>query len=207
MSIGLPGPHTFPPAGLAGQWMRAGDILVAGQRMAQQDRVRPVFGQRPVGLIGDLDTRQCALAIERQRSGKDQRSRVCIQIDLAAKQSNPVFIRSPAACRRAGFLSCDEAEMAQNDTRPAAPTMKPWIAGIHAYVPGKSTGADGRKLIKLSANENPLGCSAQVLAALACDHAPAAYPDPDAAALRAALGREHRIDPRGLSAEPVRTNC
>ena len=85
--------------------------------------------------------------------------------------------------------------MAQNDTRPGAPTMKPWIAGIHAYVPGKSTGADGRKLIKLSANENPLGCSAQALAALARDHAPAAYPDPDATALRAALGREHRIDP------------
>ena len=38
--------------------------------------------------------------------------------------------------------------------------MKPWIAGIHAYVPGKSTGADGRRLTKLSANENPLGCSA-----------------------------------------------
>ena len=85
--------------------------------------------------------------------------------------------------------------MAQNDTRPGAPTMKPWIAGIHAYVPGKSTGADGRKLVKLSANENPLGCSAQALAALARDHAPAAYPDPDATALRAALGREHRIDP------------
>ena len=45
--------------------------------------------------------------------------------------------------------------------------MKPWIAGIHAYVPGKSTGADGRRLTKLSANENPLGCSAAALAALA----------------------------------------
>ena len=73
--------------------------------------------------------------------------------------------------------------------------MKPWIAGIHAYVPGKSTGADGRRLTKLSANENPLGCSAAALAALARDHAPAEYPDPDASALRAALGREHGIDP------------
>jgi histidinol-phosphate aminotransferase len=75
------------------------------------------------------------------------------------------------------------------------PIMKPWIEGIHAYVPGKSTSADGRKLVKLSANENPLGCSADALAALAVDHAPAAYPDPDAAALRAALGRQHGIDP------------
>ena len=75
------------------------------------------------------------------------------------------------------------------------PIMKPWIEGVHAYVPGKSTSADGRKLVKLSANENPLGCSADALAALAVDHAPAAYPDPDAAALRAALGRQHGIDP------------
>ena len=37
------------------------------------------------------------------------------------------------------------------------PTPKPWIAAIHAYVPGKSRSADGRELIKLSANENPLG--------------------------------------------------
>ena len=73
--------------------------------------------------------------------------------------------------------------------------MKPWIEGIHAYVPGKSTRADGRRLVKLSANENPLGCSASALAALATDHAPAAYPDPDATALRAAIGKQHGIDP------------
>jgi histidinol-phosphate aminotransferase len=75
------------------------------------------------------------------------------------------------------------------------PEMKPWIEGIHAYVPGKSTGSDGRALVKLSANENPLGCSAAALAALATDHAPAAYPDPDAAALRTAIGRQHGVDP------------
>ena len=45
------------------------------------------------------------------------------------------------------------------------PTPKPWIEAIHAYVPGRSTGADGRKLIKLSANENPLGTSPAALAA------------------------------------------
>ena len=52
------------------------------------------------------------------------------------------------------------------------PHMKPWIEGIHAYVPGKSRGEDGRKLIKLSANENPMGCSPAVLAALAQEHEP-----------------------------------
>ena len=76
-----------------------------------------------------------------------------------------------------------------------APQMKPWIEGIEAYVPGKSTGADGRPLIKLSANENPLGTSPAALAARAAAGSPALYPDPDATALRAAIGALHSIDP------------
>ena len=75
------------------------------------------------------------------------------------------------------------------------PTPKPWISAIHAYVPGKSAGADGRPLIKLSANENPLGTSPLALAARAAAADPARYPDPDSKALRAALGELHGIDP------------
>ena len=75
------------------------------------------------------------------------------------------------------------------------PQMKPWIEGIHAYVPGKSTGADGRPLIKLSANENLLGTSPAALTARAAAGSPALYPDPDATALRAAIGALHGIDP------------
>ena len=47
-----------------------------------------------------------------------------------------------------------------------APQMKPWIEAIHAYVPGLSKGADGRELVKLSANENPLGTSPAATAVL-----------------------------------------
>jgi histidinol-phosphate aminotransferase len=75
------------------------------------------------------------------------------------------------------------------------PVPKPWISAIHAYVPGKSAGADGRPLIKLSANENPLGTSPAALAARSHAAAPALYPDPDSKALRAAVGRVHGIDP------------
>ena len=75
------------------------------------------------------------------------------------------------------------------------PTPKPWIAGIHAYVPGKSAAADGRPLVKLSANENPLGCSPQALAARTAAVHPALYPDGDSVALREALGAFHNIDP------------
>ena len=79
------------------------------------------------------------------------------------------------------------------------PSPKPWINAIHAYVPGKSTGGDGRPLVKLSANENPLGTSEAALAARAdaLDAAlgAAPYPDPDAKKLRAAIGALHSIDP------------
>jgi histidinol-phosphate aminotransferase len=75
------------------------------------------------------------------------------------------------------------------------PTPKPWISDIHAYVAGKSAGADGRPLIKLSANENPLGCSAAALAARDAAGHPSLYPDPDSQALRNALGKLHGINP------------
>lgn len=79
------------------------------------------------------------------------------------------------------------------------PQPKSWIAEIHAYVPGKSPsdfgGDDGRPLIKLSANENPLGTSPAALAARETAQIPSLYPDPDSTALREALGRLHGIDP------------
>lgn len=75
------------------------------------------------------------------------------------------------------------------------PTPKPWITEIHAYVPGKATTSDGRPLVKLSANENPLGTSAGALNALSQSRGAADYPDPDARRLRAALGSMHGIDP------------
>jgi histidinol-phosphate aminotransferase len=75
------------------------------------------------------------------------------------------------------------------------PWPKPWIAQIRAYVPGKSKSASGTPLIKLSANENPLGSSPAALAALAEAHVTADYPDPDARALREAIAAVHGLDP------------
>jgi len=80
-------------------------------------------------------------------------------------------------------------------TAKLTPEIKPWIAAIHAYVPGRSTSADGRVLAKLSANENPLGTSEAALAARAAAVVPSLYPDPDSTALREALGRLHGIEP------------
>ncbi|TNE32621.1 MAG: histidinol-phosphate transaminase [Alphaproteobacteria bacterium] len=82
-----------------------------------------------------------------------------------------------------------------NNPRTSRPEGKPWIMGIHAYVPGKAMASDGRPLVKLSANENPLGTSEAALAARAAAHGPASYPDPDSRALREAIGELHGIDP------------
>jgi histidinol-phosphate aminotransferase len=85
--------------------------------------------------------------------------------------------------------------MTESISTPSAdrPQPKPWIAQIHAYVPGKTTGADGQVLIKLSANENPLGTSPQAQAARHTAGDQARYPDPDSVALRQALGALHAI--------------
>lgn len=79
---------------------------------------------------------------------------------------------------------------------PNRPEPKPWINAIHAYVPGKSTASDGRPLVKLSANENPLGTSPAALTALEAARGEAAgYPDPDSRALRERIAQVHGLDP------------
>jgi len=89
-------------------------------------------------------------------------------------------------------IETDESRAMAENTRPQ---MKPYIEAIHAYVPGKSKSDDGRELVKLSANENPLGCSPMALDALGKVSSPAAYPDPGSNALREAIGEVHGIDP------------
>jgi histidinol-phosphate aminotransferase len=103
------------------------------------------------------------------------------------------------ACARPSRLSIARARgyraPVTEGTASVNPEPKPWIAAIHAYVPGKSAGSDGRPLTKLSANENPLGTSRHALAARAAARDPSLYPDPDSNALREQLGALHGIDP------------
>ncbi len=76
------------------------------------------------------------------------------------------------------------------------PTAKPWIEAIHAYTPGKAADDSGRVLIKLSANENPLGCSPHASEAMAeARNSLARYPDPASNALRLALGTAFDLEP------------
>lgn len=76
------------------------------------------------------------------------------------------------------------------------PAPKEWILGISPYVPGKAAADDGRPLIKLSANENPLGTGDAARVALVAATADlATYPDPGAAKLREAIAQAHGLDP------------
>src|SRR3546814_472037 len=76
------------------------------------------------------------------------------------------------------------------------PVPKDWITGISPYVPGKAASDDGRKLAKLSANENPLGTSPKAREAFMAATADlATYPDPAAAALREGIAAQYGLDP------------
>ncbi len=81
-------------------------------------------------------------------------------------------------------------------TLPKRPAPKPYVNEIHAYTPGKSSGPDGKLLVKLSANENPLGHSPKARLAMqdAAANSGALYPDPGANDLRDAIAKVHGLD-------------
>ncbi len=77
----------------------------------------------------------------------------------------------------------------------SAPAPKPWIMAIAPYVPGKSKTDDGRKAIKLSSNENPLGTSPAARAAFAAAaDSLERYPDADGTELREAIAAANGLD-------------
>jgi histidinol-phosphate aminotransferase len=77
-----------------------------------------------------------------------------------------------------------------------SPRPKSWIMDIAPYVPGRSTGDSGAKIIKLSSNENPLGTSPEAAAAFAEHRGDLSrYPDSSARDLRAAIAEHHDLDP------------
>ena len=81
-------------------------------------------------------------------------------------------------------------------TNAPAPSMKPYLQGLHAYVAGKASLGERPVVAKLSSNENPFGPSPLAVAAMTAvlgnSHL---YPDPAATALRHAIGARHAIDP------------
>jgi histidinol-phosphate aminotransferase len=77
-----------------------------------------------------------------------------------------------------------------------APQPKPYIMAIAPYVPGRSTTDDGRKVAKLSSNENPLGTSPAARAAFegAAGNLER-YPDASATMVREAIAATYDLDP------------
>lgn len=76
---------------------------------------------------------------------------------------------------------------------------RPGILEIEPYVGGKAEAAGGAPAIKLSANESPIGPSAQAITALRASAAEAhRYPDGNATALRRALGVRYDLAPERI---------
>lgn len=76
------------------------------------------------------------------------------------------------------------------------PKPKDTILAIHPYQAGKAKAEGFDKPLKLSANENVLGCPAAARAAYRNAEATLhMYPDPRASELRAALAAKHKLDP------------
>lgn len=79
---------------------------------------------------------------------------------------------------------------------PSLPAPKTGILDIAPYVAGKPGGAPRPDIVKLSANETPLGPSKQALQALSgMSSSLHRYPDSGVTALRNAIGETYAIDP------------
>ena len=94
--------------------------------------------------------------------------------------------------------------MANASTSPrpstaAAPTPRPGILDIAAYVGGESKIAGATRVIKLASNESALGPSPRAMAAYqALAGELHRYPDGASAELRAALGERYGLDPERI---------
>lgn len=81
----------------------------------------------------------------------------------------------------------------------SAPAPKPAILAIHPYQAGKASAEGFAHPIKLSANENPLGCSPKAREAFLESAASLnRYADPHANALREAIAAKHNLEPERI---------
>jgi histidinol-phosphate aminotransferase len=77
-----------------------------------------------------------------------------------------------------------------------SPAAKSYVMAIAPYIPGRSTTDDGRQVVKLSSNENPLGTSPAARAAFAAAATNLErYPDAGASDLRDAIAAANDLDP------------
>lgn len=92
----------------------------------------------------------------------------------------------------------DPAPVKMTDT-PDRPVPQPGITRIAPYVPGRSDTPAGVKLVKLSANESPLGASPKAIEAFRSVATKLeVYPEGSSRELRQALGEVHGLDPNRL---------
>src|SRR5215472_9758746 len=90
--------HGLPPAGLAGDRMHIGDMLIAGQRMTSQNGVGAIGIELAVGLVSDLERRQIDATIELQRliraKLRDMRTRMIRLVRSLIRMERRTFRRT-----------------------------------------------------------------------------------------------------------------
>ena len=99
--------HGLPPAGLAGDRMHVGDMLVAGERVADQDGVAALGVERAVGLVGDLERRR-ARRRRRACSGLSAPKRTTSEsrlVGLARAVGGIALLHRGRTCRAAVAIS------------------------------------------------------------------------------------------------------
>src|SRR5215831_5283379 len=101
--------HGLPPAGLAGDRMHIGNMLIAGQRMTNQNGVGAIGIELAIGLIGDLERRQVDATIELQRlvraKLRDMRTRMIRLLRPLIRMDRRAFGGTwPYACHRVSDL-------------------------------------------------------------------------------------------------------
>lgn len=81
----------------------------------------------------------------------------------------------------------------------SGPVPKPGLLDIAPYVPGKAKAVGFARPVKLSANENALGCSPAAVEAFRATAADLnLYPDPRATALREAIAARYDLEPERI---------
>jgi histidinol-phosphate aminotransferase len=96
-------------------------------------------------------------------------------------------------------MNADASPESDLRSRADRPTPKPGVMEIHPYVPGKATAEGIADPVKLSANENILGCSPRAREAFVlAGERLGAYPDGRGETLRAAVAAHYRLEPYRL---------
>ena len=115
----------------------AGDVLVAGQRVADQDGVGLGGVERAVGLVGDLEGAELLAAVEPQRLLGGKRTTGLDGLSTSAERDSGCAAPSPARRRMLPIAGCRSSMRASGSRPGGAANRKPGPAAPPS-LPGRA---------------------------------------------------------------------